>query len=79
MIHAEKARELTEEALYSIRERTLKLIEEGIKEAADNGYNHYTIAINEKLIDDIEWLLQNYDYTTHVIYFPRQSYLKISW
>lgn len=83
MIHAERVRELTEEILYSSREDTLKFIEKEIEENAKKGYNYCRVQIHKKLVDDIEFVLQNYGYEVHTpFFFPTGTEdvcLKISW
>lgn len=79
MIHAEKARELTEVALASLRTATLDSIEGAINKAANNGYNQCEVSVHENLVEDIEWTLQNYDYATCPVYADGKELLRISW
>ena len=80
MIHAEKARELTEDSIESIRDDTLKYIEEIIEKTARNGYNSCDVCIHELLLEDIEFILENYDYSVRrMSSFEGKCLLKISW
>ena len=80
MIHAEKARELTETALASLYEATLDFIERSIGKAAGEGYNYCTVQVHKNLVESITFILQNYDYAVRPIDTKiEQEVLKISW
>ena len=77
MIYAEEARKITKESIESIRNDTLKYIEGIIEKTAYSGYNNCEVCIYELLLEDMESVLKNYDYTVKRV--EGKNLLKISW